>query len=1698
MKNKPSNSSRAAALASAFTLILAFSPAVIPVAAANLTWTGGGGDNGWGTPDNWGGAVPVNGDNLIFSGSARLANNNDLFGLSSGWLEFANGDFNITGNELTLSTSAAGILTNGGGVNTLSLNLALPSNKRWQVAAGSEVRLAGAVRQTTGTAGGIVMLDGGGTVRITGTVAATRGIDITNGTVIVDGGQSDHTNDGIRFKPRAGAVAEARIHNNGLWRLGGGANFRLGNNAASGGTSLVILESGTLELYGAAVSVYVGESSGAPSVFTQDGGVVWGGGTGNNDLIIGNGAGADGTYNLNGGVLRVRQIRQGNTGATKAEFNFNGGTLLAKSSLATFFQDLQAAYVQPGGAIIDTTNNNVTLNQPLLASTAPTVSGGLTKLGSGTLTMGGASSYAGPTILREGTFVTGYGKHPATSSLSLSNSAVLTLDVPGGFSFVSAPATTLETDSVLNLSYGTVFGNPAQPALTDQSGLGTALTALGTNIVINISGSGFASGQFPLIKYTGVIGGNGYGAFKIGLLPPGVIARLVDNAAGSSIDLEISLVVRTLTWAGDISANWDINTTANWKDSSLLGTAYQEYGTTEPVGDIVTFDDTLDFAKLNNHVALATTLRPAVVNVANTLFDYTLSGPGKLSGATVLNKTGTGALILETAHDHTGGTLVAEGAVLVADNAALGSGVVTMGGGLVASLGGARTLTNDFTGIGSSPAYWGVTNGHLTLTGSYTSRGANDASLYGGNDLVLKSAMSFDSTGGWDIYGSRLVIDGGSATNADDGIRFHAEGKTAELVLRNNGVYELGRLSGSPNVRLGHVAYEAGTNILRMESGLFLMRDFAVAILVGDKTSTTGMVYQTGGTVRFSNLRTSGGLAFGTQTDAYGEYHLDGGVLETPRVYQAAGALGTFFFNGGTLRVATNTYATTFFSPPAALIKAGGAIFDTAGFDVVCGMGLSGIGGLTKTGLGTLTLAGANNYAGPTTVAAGNLILGIGHTGGGSIAVADGAALGLAVATPGTTVDLASVTFGNGGNSTLEVRYEGGSGNPAVPAAHLSSFNLNGTVAINVVAAGLIPGRFPVVSYGTLGGVGSVVVGQLPQGIVASIATNTAASTIDLIISATAPLVWSAAENTSWDITSINWLLLGAPSLFKQGDAVQFDDTAASPGVTLALPLTPSSVLVSNSALGYVFFGSGGLGGSMSLIKDGNGSLTLNTANSFTGDVTIKGGTVVAGHATAFGATTGATIVESGGTLDANTKNLGLEPLFLQGAGVDGNGALINGAVDQNDVSRNVSLTGDTVIRTEAFLGIRTSLDSDPGLQGNGFKITKRGAGSLNLNGGSNVSGLTNTWDPDLGDLEIIEGRVSFERRITLGRPTNTVTVQPNGTLHFYNLTTDTPPAKKVQLNNGILSCGGANTGDINAFAGAINTASGSNVLRALSGTVLRLSGPITGPGDVYCVSGGAARVALDAASSYTGITEIASGTLLLDAAGAIPTTPEIRALAGATFDVTAVSPWSLGSGQTLSGSGTVNGSVLANGTVAPGTPLGTLTLNNDLTLAGMTVMELNKDGGLTNDVLIVNGGLTVGGRLNVVLSGMTPLAVDDSFRLFVTLAPPTGAFSEILLPAGYTWDTSQLAVDGSIKVTGVTALPQIGGITLAAGNVTITGSGGSPGGNYYVLSSTDLGLPLASWTAMATNQFDASGNFSISMPVTSTEPQRFFLLQIP
>ena len=142
------------------------------------------------------------------------------------------------------------------------------------------------------------------------------------------------------------------------------------------------------------------------------------GGTGYLDIDrAGTVATASGIVNLSGtGLITVTQVQK-TGGSGTGTFNFNGGTLQASKTNATFMQGLTAANVQAGGATIDPNSFTVTIAQPLLHSGTGT-DGGLTVNDStatpGTLILTGASTYTGATTITKGTLQLGNGTTDGT------------------------------------------------------------------------------------------------------------------------------------------------------------------------------------------------------------------------------------------------------------------------------------------------------------------------------------------------------------------------------------------------------------------------------------------------------------------------------------------------------------------------------------------------------------------------------------------------------------------------------------------------------------------------------------------------------------------------------------------------------------------------------------------------------------------------------------------------------------------------------------------------------------------------------------------------------------------------------------------------------------------------------------------------------------------------------------------------------------------------------------------------------------------------------------------------------------------------------------------------------------------------------------------------------------------------------------
>lgn len=539
-----------------------------------------------------------------------------------------------------------------------------------------------------------------------------------------------------------------------------------------------------------------------------------------------------------------------------------------------------------------------------------------------------------------------------------------------------------------------------------------------------------------------------------------------------------------------------------------------------------------------------------------------------------------------------------------------------------------------------------------------------------------------------------------------------------------------------------------------------------------------------------------------------------------------------------------------------------------------------------------------------------------------------------------------------------------------------------------------------------------------------------------------------------------------------------------------------SSILTNNGSLVFDRTGSlmvnNSITGTGSLTNIGTGIVTLSGASTFDGEVDVFQGTLQINNNAALGSTVGNTVVTNGATLDlggpglaSNGLNLGQEHLFVSGGGVGGKGVIVNnGSQGQIHALQVVSLTGDATFGGTQRWDIRaanaTSL-TELNTAGQSFNLTKVGANQISLVGVA--------VDPALSNIVVLAGMLGVEAGTTsLGDTNATISIASNATLEFYQLVA-TNIAKPLVLSNAatVLNNSGANV-----YAGPISLEGDATF--NIGGTSFTQSNSISGTGGL--IKSGGSPLLLAGPLTFAGQTKITAGRLAL--VGDSLTASSLINIAAGMLDLSQASSPTLTllSGQTLEGAGTIWGSVIAGAgsTVAPGS-LSALTVTNTITLQGQTVMELNAAAGTADQLAAAS--IAYGGALTVTnVNGA--LASGNSFKLFS--APSlTGTFDAITLTAlspGLYWSNT-LAVDGKVAVAGALQVrPILGILSSSQGSFVLSGTNGTPGATYYVLSTTNVALPLSEWTPIATNQLDSSGAFHFTN--SESLSQQYFILQLP
>ncbi len=227
-----------------------------------------------------------------------------------------------------------------------------------------------------------------------------------------------------------------------------------------------------------------------------------------------------------------------------------------------------------------------------------------------------------------------------------------------------------------------------------------------------------------------------------------------------------------------------------------------------------------------------------------------------------------------------------------------------------------------------------------------------------------------------------------------------------------------------------------------------------------------------------------------------------------------------------------------------------------------------------------------------------------------------------------------------------------------------------------------------------------------------SFSAASGAVTLSVSGAPSANLQWSVAGSGNWDVhTSSNWYNLGtsASDYFYNADNVTFNDRPGGGSVSVVVAasgVSPGSIIVSNTNVAYTFSNAAGgqINGSASLNKSGPGTLTINTANGYTGGTSLDAGLLNLGNASALGV---GVLNISGGSLD-NTSSGAMTLAGITAQNWNG-GFTFVGTAPLNLGTGAVTLVGSTTVNVSG--GTLTVGGQITGTNGLGLS----GSGVLNL-----------------------------------------------------------------------------------------------------------------------------------------------------------------------------------------------------------------------------------------------------------------------------------------------------------------------------------------------------------------------------------------------
>ena len=925
------------------------------------------------------------------------------------------------------------------------------------------------------------------------------------------------------------------------------------------------------------------------------------------------------------------------------------------------------------------------------------------------------------------------------------------------------------------------------------------------------------------------------------------------------------------------------------------------------------------------------------------------------------------------------------------------------------------------------------TNGTVLIS----NQGTNDLALRGGtleidksgsytNTITLENSDTSTITSTVDLHGNIATLSGVISNDTTGSY----PGTLAITDSVGNGTLTLTGTStytGPTTIASGATLVMSGTGSIASSSGLTNngVLDISQASTVATLTSLSGAGSVVLGSQSL-NISNSSGTFTGVISGS-GGLIINGGtqVLDNTQTYTGGTTIAR-----GTLQIGAADSAGSILGNVAV---AGTLAFDRVD-DIVFNGLISGTGGVSQLGSGSLTLTQVETYSGTTTVSAGTFIL------------APGASIvNSSVATDGT--------FDISATSGTTVKSLSGTGTVQLGSANLTLTAGAGTFTGIIAGSGgiiLTSGTEILTGANTYTGPTIVNGGTLEVG--AATVTNNVTNYGTFGYYSTGAVAMSGVVSGSGGViqAGTGTTTLTAQQLYTGATTISAGTLALSGSASIA----SSSNVIVNGTLSISGVSSGASITTLSgvgTVQMGNEDLTLTSASgTFTGGISGSGNFILAaGKETLSGSSTftGVATINPGTTL-----SLGGASVLPTASKIVDNGTLDISPVTANGLQSTTvttSLTGSgTVTLGTATLILSNAADT--------FAGTITGAGGLTITGGSEILTGSNTYT---GVTSIKGGSLLLSGS---GSIASTGTVSDSGIFDI------------SAVSGGAVALG--------SLSGTGSVTLGNTVL-TLSAAADTFSGSIAGAGGLV-VAGGTETLA--GANSYSGNTTVA-GTLQLgngvtvgSVVGSIadngtlifnePSTTVVANAISGTGSVVQTGPGTVA----LTGANSYTGGTSITG--------GTLQIGNGGT-AGSLTGNIADNGTLAfdrSDAIVFAGTISGTGAVSQIGSGNVTLVTANGYTGVTSIS---SASLLSLSGAGSIANSSSVIDNGALDISASTgpvkliSLTGTGSIQLGSQSVEITGGADTFSGN--ISGSGGLTLDAGSETLSGTNTYTGATRIS-------------------